>query len=60
MHIKLEKSDAVQALLRTDILLEGATLFLVFHKEEGTWPYRIDNDSDIDVVIFQQVFYSCF
>ncbi|RUS21382.1 hypothetical protein BC937DRAFT_92871, partial [Endogone sp. FLAS-F59071] len=54
VHIKVEKGDTVRILLRIDILLEGATLFLVFHKEEGTWPYRIDNESDVDVTIFQQ------
>ncbi|RUP47466.1 hypothetical protein BC936DRAFT_145703 [Jimgerdemannia flammicorona] len=52
VHVKVERGH-VSTLLRVDILLEEATIFLIFNKEEGIWPYRIDNESDVDVIIFQ-------
>ncbi|CAG8555201.1 10349_t:CDS:10 [Paraglomus brasilianum] len=54
IHLKVAKADREIHLLRIEILLEQATVFLILNKEEGKWPYRIDNYSDVDVVFYQQ------
>ncbi|CAG8825190.1 16574_t:CDS:2, partial [Dentiscutata erythropus] len=41
-------------LIRTEILLEDATVFVIFNKEEGKWPFRIENFSDVEVSFYQQ------
>ena len=55
IHLKLAKADREIHLLRIEILLEQATVFLILNREEGKWPYRIDNHSNVDVVFYQQV-----
>jgi hypothetical protein len=55
VHVKVEKSDEVIDLIRTEILLEDATVFVILNKEEGKWPYRIENYSDVNVDFYQQV-----
>jgi hypothetical protein len=42
-------------LVRVDVQLEGATIFIVLSKEEKSWPYRIVNRSDVDLIIYQKV-----
>ncbi|CAG8536787.1 2817_t:CDS:10, partial [Racocetra persica] len=54
VHLKLEKSDHELDLIRTEILLEDATIFVIFNKEEGIWPFRVENYSDVVVVFYQQ------
>ena len=53
--MRLGKSDEVTDLVRTEILLEDATIFVILNKEEGKWPFRIENYSDVDVTFYQQV-----
>ncbi|TPX30777.1 hypothetical protein SmJEL517_g05746 [Synchytrium microbalum] len=40
-------------LVRAEIMLDGPTVFIQLTREEGRWPFRIVNDSDVDVVIGQ-------
>nr|CAG8504476.1 8535_t:CDS:10 [Entrophospora candida]CAG8514013.1 6898_t:CDS:10 [Entrophospora candida] len=54
VHVKLYRNNDDITLIRTEILLEDATVFVIFNKEEGRWPYRIENYSDVDVVVYQQ------
>ncbi|CAG8609296.1 9150_t:CDS:10, partial [Funneliformis caledonium] len=54
VHVRLGKSDEVIDLIRTEILLEDATVFVIFNKEEGKWPFRIENYSDVEVTFCQQ------
>ncbi|CAG8518582.1 8655_t:CDS:10 [Ambispora gerdemannii] len=54
VHVKMGKKDQEPGLIRTEILLEDATIFIIFSKEEGKWPYRVENFSDVDVVFYQQ------
>ena len=42
-------------LVRTEILIENATIFVVFVQREKHWPFKIVNDTDVDVTIWQQV-----
>ncbi|KAF0534769.1 vacuolar protein sorting-associated protein 13 [Gigaspora margarita] len=54
VHLKLERSDNELDLIRTEVLLEDATVFVIFNKENGDWPFRVENYSDVDVVFYQQ------
>ncbi|TPX42076.1 hypothetical protein SeMB42_g05292 [Synchytrium endobioticum] len=40
-------------LVRAEITLDGPTVFIQLTREEGRWPFRIVNDSEVDVVIGQ-------
>lgn len=40
-------------LIRVDVAIEGATIFVNFSHETGPWPFNIVNDSD-NVVTFSQ------
>ncbi|KAI9340870.1 hypothetical protein BDR26DRAFT_820276 [Obelidium mucronatum] len=41
-------------LIRTEVILENATLFIILSREEGRWPIRIENNSDATVFFWQQ------
>lgn len=56
VFVKLMKvSLKAEILLRIDIVMEGPTIFISVSKETSMWPYRIDNSSDVDVVVYQMV-----
>ncbi|KAJ3227354.1 hypothetical protein HK099_002420 [Clydaea vesicula] len=40
-------------LLNVEIVLEGAAIFLIVSRNEGHWPFLIENSSEQDVVIWQ-------
>ncbi|KAJ3332775.1 hypothetical protein HDU91_003040, partial [Kappamyces sp. JEL0680] len=40
-------------LIRVDITIEKATIFITFSKEEGRWPFRIENHTGVDVTYYQ-------
>lgn len=44
-----------QRLLRADVSLEGATIFIVLHQETGRWPFTIENFSQYPLKIAQVV-----
>ena len=43
----------VESLARIEVLIEGPTIFVVVNREEKVWPFRIDNDSNVDVIVYQ-------
>ena len=47
--------EGSKQLLRIDIRLEGATVFLFIAEEEGTWPLRIRNETDFPFSFEQTV-----
>ncbi|KAJ3092913.1 hypothetical protein HK102_000456 [Quaeritorhiza haematococci] len=50
IFVKLRRmGNEEEDLIRTEVILEGATIFLMLNKEEGPWPFRIDNTCDVDV-----------
>ncbi|KAL1915167.1 uncharacterized protein VTP21DRAFT_7648 [Calcarisporiella thermophila] len=55
-HIKLVNGNRSSdlTLMRCEILLEEATVFIVFSKETEKWPFRIDNNSSTEVIFYQQ------
>ncbi|KAI8811809.1 hypothetical protein BJ742DRAFT_753443 [Cladochytrium replicatum] len=41
-------------LVRCEIMLQEATIFIILTREDGRWPIRIDNKTGVDVIIYQQ------
>ena len=52
-HIKLSKHGQRQKLIRVEIILEDATLFLHFSIETKHWPFSMRNESDTEFLFFQ-------
>ena len=40
-------------LVRVEVLLQDATVFIILNEETGPWPFRIENMSDADIVFYQ-------
>lgn len=53
VHVKLAKVNQRQRLIKVDIIMEGATLFLHFNFETRTWPFSMRNESDTEFVFYQ-------
>ena len=41
-------------LVRVDVTLEKATIYISFSREEGKWPFKIENHTNVDVTYYQQ------
>ncbi|KAL9616260.1 MAG: hypothetical protein Q9160_008854 [Pyrenula sp. 1 TL-2023] len=52
-HVKLAKQGQRQKLIRVEIILEDATLFLHIGIETKHWPYSMRNESDQEFLFFQ-------
>ncbi|RDW68381.1 hypothetical protein BP5796_09038 [Coleophoma crateriformis] len=52
-HVKLTKAGQRQKLIRIEILLEGATIFLHISHETKQWPYAMRNESDTEFMFWQ-------
>jgi vacuolar protein sorting-associated protein 13A/C len=52
-HVKLAKQGQRQKLIRVEIILEDATLFLHFSIETKHWPFSMRNESDTEFLFFQ-------
>lgn len=52
-HVKLAKHGQRQKLIRVEIILEDATLFLHFSVETKHWPFSMRNESDTEFLFFQ-------
>jgi vacuolar protein sorting-associated protein 13A/C len=53
VHVKLAKANQRQKLIKVDIILEGATLFLHFSVESRNWPFSMRNESDMEFIFYQ-------
>ncbi|KAK3676016.1 Vacuolar protein sorting-associated protein 13 [Recurvomyces mirabilis] len=53
VHIKLAKSGERQKLIRVEILMEGATIFLHLSLETKHWPFSMRNESDQEFLFWQ-------
>ncbi|KTW25717.1 hypothetical protein T552_03329 [Pneumocystis carinii B80] len=58
VHIKLSKYKKTQQLIRIEIMLEEATVFIHLLLEKNNWPYSIRNESDITFTFYQPNPYS--
>ena len=52
-HVKLAKAGQRQQLIRIEILMEDATIFLHLSIETKNWPFSIRNESDTEFMFFQ-------
>ncbi|KAF3389182.1 Vacuolar protein sorting-associated protein 13 [Penicillium rolfsii] len=53
VHVKLAKANQRQKLIKIDIILENATIFLHFSFESRNWPYSMRNESDMEFIFYQ-------
>ncbi|KAJ5779395.1 Vacuolar protein sorting-associated protein 13 [Penicillium paradoxum] len=53
VHVKLAKANQRQKLIKIDIILEAATLFLHFSVESRNWPFSMRNESDMEFIFYQ-------
>ena len=54
VHVKLAKQGQRQKLIRVEIILEDATLFLHLSIENKHWPYSMRNESDVEFMFYQK------
>lgn len=52
-HVKLAKVGARQKLIRIEVLMENATIFLHISAETKNWPFSMRNESDTEFMFFQ-------
>ena len=55
IHVRLSNADGGETLIRTDVALTGAVVFLTISREERGWPIVIENASDFPFSISQVV-----
>ncbi|KAI0376422.1 vacuolar protein sorting-associated protein 13 [Hypomontagnella monticulosa] len=53
MHIKIAKAGQRQRLIRVEILMEDATIFLHLSMETKNWPFSMRNESDTEFTFYQ-------
>ncbi|OJD24059.1 hypothetical protein ACJ73_04583 [Blastomyces percursus] len=53
IHVKLAKANQRQKLIRIEILMEAATIFLHIISETLHWPFSMRNESDTEFMFFQ-------
>ena len=52
-HVKLAKQGQRQKLIRIEIIMEDATIFLHFSIETKHWPFSMRNESDTEFLFYQ-------
>jgi vacuolar protein sorting-associated protein 13A/C len=52
-HIKIAKAGQRQKLVRVEVLMEDATIFLHLSIETKNWPFSMRNESDTEFMFFQ-------
>lgn len=53
-YVKLSKSDGSHQLIKLDITLEKASLFIRLEDSENNWPYYIKNYTDHEFIFYQR------
>ncbi|KAL6717664.1 Vacuolar protein sorting-associated protein 13 [Lecanora helva] len=53
VHIKLAKAGQRQQLLRVEVIMEAATIFLHISIETKHWPFSMRNESDMEFMFHQ-------
>lgn len=52
-HVKLAKAGQRQKLIRVEVIMEAATIFLHLSIETKHWPYSMRNESDVEFMFYQ-------
>ena len=55
IYVKLAKANQRQRLLRIQVLMEAATIFLHISMETSHWPFSMRNESDSEFMFYQAV-----
>ena len=53
VHVKLAKANQRQKLVRVEIIMEDATIFLHLSIETKHWPFSMRNESDMEFMFYQ-------
>ncbi|KAL9586008.1 MAG: hypothetical protein Q9203_004021 [Teloschistes exilis] len=53
VHVKLAKAGQRQSLIRVEVIMEAATVFLHLSIETKHWPYSMRNESDMEFMFYQ-------
>ncbi|CCF60631.1 hypothetical protein KAFR_0L00240 [Kazachstania africana CBS 2517] len=53
-YVKLLTEEGLHMLLKVEIILEDATLFIVIKDGKNSWPYSIRNFSDTEFIFYQR------
>lgn len=53
VHVKLAKAGQHQKLIRVEVIMEAATIFLHLSTEINHWPFSMRNESDAEFMFFQ-------
>ena len=53
VHVKLSKQNQRQKLIRVDVIMEDATIYLHLSVETKHWPFSMRNESDTEFLFFQ-------
>ncbi|KAL5336775.1 hypothetical protein BJX70DRAFT_400270 [Aspergillus crustosus] len=53
VHVKLARQNQRQRLIKIDVVMEAATLFVHLSLENRNWPFSMRNESDVDFMFYQ-------
>ncbi|KAL2841641.1 hypothetical protein BJX68DRAFT_245287 [Aspergillus pseudodeflectus] len=53
VHVKLARQNQRQRLIKVDVIMEAATLFVHLSFEQRNWPFSMRNESDVDFMFYQ-------
>ena len=53
VHVKLAKAGQRQQLIRVEVIMEAATIFLHISIEKKHWPFSMQNESDLEFMFYQ-------
>ena len=53
VHVKLAKAGQRQQLIRVEVIMEAATIFLHVSIETKHWPFSMRNESDMEFMFYQ-------
>ena len=53
VHVKLAKAGQRQQLIRVEVIMEAATIFLHVSIETKHWPFSMRNESDLEYMFYQ-------
>ncbi|KAI0846527.1 vacuolar protein sorting-associated protein 13 [Daldinia vernicosa] len=53
VHVKIARAGQRQRLMRVEVLMEDATIFLHLSMETKNWPFSMRNESDVEFTFYQ-------
>ena len=59
VHVRMRPAGSISQsdihLIKVDVILEKATIYVVLSPHEGSWPFVVENESDFEAIIGQSV-----